>query len=235
MPEIEGNLREIRDRLSRACARVGRDPHSVRLVAVSKTFAASDILEAVVAGQSCFGESKLQEAELKIAELPGDLEWHFIGRVQRNKVRKILPLFRCVHAIDSLKLAVYMDGVAKDLGVCPEVFLQVDQAGEETKGGFAPDELRDALPVLAALPNLRIQGLMSIPPAVSQAEDARPWFRELRELRDGLRAASTMELPFLSMGMSGDFEIAVEEGATHVRVGSSIFGKRQYKVEGELG
>lgn len=235
MPEIEENLREILDRLERACARSGRDPHSVHLVAVSKTFPAADIREAVIAGQKCFGESKFQEVEPKIAELPGDLEWHFIGRVQRNKVRKILPLFRCVHAVDSLKLAVYMDGVAGDLGLCPEVFLQVDQAGEETKGGFAPDELRATLPVLAALPNLRVIGLMSIPPATENPEDARVWFRKLRELRDGLREESTLGLPFLSMGMSGDFEIAVEEGATHVRVGSSIFGKRQYKVEGELG
>lgn len=235
MSEAGENLWEIRGRLNRACARVERDPNSVRLVAVSKTFPAADVLQAVEAGQSCFGESKLQEAERKIAELPDDLEWHFIGRVQRNKVRKILPLFRCIHAVDSLKLAVYMDGVAKDLGLCPEVFLQVDQAREDTKGGFTPAELRDAMPAMAALRNLQVIGLMSIPPAAENPEDARRWFRALRELRDGLRTDFTMELPFLSMGMSGDFEIAVEEGATHVRVGSSIFGKRSYKVEGELG
>jgi PLP dependent protein len=235
MSEIAANLREISGRLRQACAEAGREESSVRLIAVSKTFPASDIMEAVAAGQRCFGESKLQEAEPKIAELPADLEWHFIGRVQRNKVRKILPLFRYVHAVDSLKLATYMDGVAKDLGLCPEVFLQLDQAAEETKGGFVVAELRDAMPSLARLSNLRVVGLMSIPPAAENPEDSRHWFRALRELRDDLRSDFSMELPYLSMGMSGDFQIAVEEGATHVRVGSSIFGKRHYKVKGELG
>lgn len=235
MSEIAANLDEIHDRLRRACARAGRDESAVRLIAVSKTFPATDIMEAVADGQRCFGESKLQEAEPKIAGLPAGLEWHFIGRVQRNKVRKILPLFGCVHAVDSLKLAAYMDGVAKELGLCPEVFLQVDQAGEETKGGFTPAGLREVMPALAGLSNLRLAGLMSIPPAVADPENSRPWFRALRELRDELRTEFSVELPDLSMGMSGDFEIAVEEGATHVRVGSSIFGKRQSKVEGELG
>jgi pyridoxal phosphate enzyme (YggS family) len=235
MSDIAANLGEIRDRLRRACGRAGHEETSVNLVAVSKTFPAADILEAVAAGQRCFGESKLQEAEPKIAALPDGLEWHFIGRVQRNKVRKILPLFRCVHAVDSLKLAAYMDGVAGELGLRPEVFLQVDQAGEATKGGFTPPGLREAMPALAGLSNLRVIGLMSIPPAAENPEDSRYWFRALRGLRDELRAEFTMDLPCLSMGMSGDFEIAVEEGATHVRVGSSVFGKRQYRVEGELG
>jgi uncharacterized pyridoxal phosphate-containing UPF0001 family protein len=128
-----------------------------------------------------------------------------------------------------------MDGIARELGLRTEVFLQVDQAGEETKGGFDPDELREAMPHLAELSSLRIVGLMSIPPADEHPEDSRRWFRGLRELRDALRGISLMELPYLSMGMSGDFDIAVEEGATHVRVGSSIFGKRSFKVEGELG
>lgn len=235
MSEIVANLGEIHTRLLCACTRAGRDSSAVRLIAVSKTFPVVDMMDAVAGGQRCFGESKLQEAEPKITELPNGLEWHFIGRVQRNKVRKILPLFGCVHAVDSLKLATYMDGVAEELGLFPEVFLQVDQAGEETKGGFTPAVLREAMPALACLSNISIAGLMSIPPAVEDPEDSRPWFRALRELRDELRADFSVKMPCLSMGMSGDFEIAVEEGATHVRVGSSIFGKRQYKVEGELG
>jgi pyridoxal phosphate enzyme (YggS family) len=235
MSVISEQLTQIRQRLQSACERAGRDPSSVRLVAVSKTFPAADIREAISAGQLCFGESKLQEAEPKISELPSGLDWHFIGRVQRNKVRKILPLFQCVHAIDSFKLAVYMNGIARELGLCPDVFLQVDQAGEETKGGFTPAELHETMPALVGLSDIRIVGLMSIPPAVVNPEDSRRWFRELRELRDDLRGKFQIELPWLSMGMSGDFEIAVEEGATHVRVGSSIFGKRAYKVEGELG
>jgi uncharacterized pyridoxal phosphate-containing UPF0001 family protein len=128
-----------------------------------------------------------------------------------------------------------MSGIAGELGLRPQVFLQVDQAGEETKGGFTPTELHEAMPTLARLSDIRIVGLMSIPPAVENPEDSRRWFRELRELRDDLCKNFQIELPWLSMGMSGDFEIAVEEGATHVRVGSSIFGKRAYKVEGELG
>ena len=235
MSVIPEQLAGIRRRLRLACDQAGRDPDSVRLVAVSKTFPAADILEAVSSGQRCFGESKLQEAESKIAELPSGLEWHFIGRVQRNKVRKILPLFGCIHAVDSLKLAVYMDGIAGELGLFPEIFFQVDQAGEETKGGFSAAELHAAMPTLAGLSNLRMVGLMSIPPASDNPEDSRRWFRQLRQLRDELRGKFPMDLPFLSMGMSGDFEVAVEEGATHVRVGSLIFGKREYKVEGELG
>lgn len=235
MSEIASNLGEIRGRLGRACELGARDLSTVNLIAVSKTFPPADIQEAFEAGQRCFGESKLQEAEPKIAALPTDLEWHFIGRVQRNKVRKILPLFTCIHAVDSLKLAVYMDGVANELGLHPEVFLQVDQAGEETKGGFTPAGLHEALPELSVLSHLRIVGLMSIPPASEDPEESRPWFRGLRELRDELRADFSWELPCLSMGMSGDFEIAIAEGATHVRVGSSIFGNRTYKVKGELG
>lgn len=235
MSVISEQLAQTRQRLHLACERVGRDSASVRLVAVSKTFPATDILEAVSAGQLCFGESRLQEAESKIAELPTGLEWHFIGRVQRNKVRKILALFHCIHAVDSLKLADYMNGVAGELGLRPEVFLQVDQAGEETKGGFSAMDLREAMPALAGLSNLRVIGLMSIPPAADNPEDSRCWFRELRQLRDDLSGKFPIDLPSLSMGMSGDFEIAVEEGATHVRVGSLIFGKREHKVEGELG
>jgi pyridoxal phosphate enzyme (YggS family) len=234
MSSVAANLAEIRGRIGAACLRAGRDPSSVCLVAVSKTFPAADVMEAVAAGQPCFGESRLQEAEPKISELPRDLEWHFIGRVQRNKVRKILPLFRCVHGIDTLRLASYADSIAAELGLMPEVFLQVDLAGEETKGGFSPEELRAAVPELAALARLRIIGLMAIPPASQEAEESRTWFRGLRELRDSVADGFRNGLPCLSMGMSGDFEIAVEEGATHVRVGSSIFGKRAYKVEGEL-
>jgi pyridoxal phosphate enzyme (YggS family) len=205
------------------------------LVAVSKTFPKADILEAISVGQQCFGESKLQEAEQKIAELPAGLEWHFIGRVQRNKVRKILPLFRCIHAVDSIKLAVYMDGIAGELGLRPEVFIQVDQAGEASKGGFSAIELKKSMPTLTGLSHLKIVGLMSIPPAAENPEDSRHWFRELREMRDDLGNDFSVDLPSLSMGMSGDFEVAVEEGATHVRVGSLIFGNRSYKVEGEIG
>jgi hypothetical protein len=215
--------------------RAGRDPSEVQLVAVSKTFPVEAIAEAVEAHQRVFGESKLQEAESKIDRLPGHLEWHFIGRVQRNKVRKILPRFDVIHAIDSLRLATYTNEVARDLGLFPKVFLQVNVGGEASKGGFEPDEIRSSIGELLELDRLEILGLMSIPPAADDAESARPWFVSLRTLRDELQNATGTPLPFLSMGMSGDYETAIEEGATHIRVGSAIFGKRSYRVDGELG
>lgn len=235
MTDISDNLAEINHRILSACSRCGRDPYSVELIAVSKTFPAEAVREAAAAGQHLFGESKLQEAQPKIESLPASLRWHFIGRVQRNKVRRMLPLFEAIHAIDSLRLAAYADEIAGELGLFPKVFLQVNVAGEETKGGFDPDSLHAEMESLLLLPRLEIAGLMCIPPAGPDAESARPWFARLREIRDRLVDSHGAPLPALSMGMSGDFEVAIEEGATHVRVGSAIFGKRSYRVDGELG
>ena len=223
MSSVSSQLAEIRDRVSAACRRAGRAEDSVQLVAVSKTFPASSIAEAFELGQRIFGESRLQEAEPKIAELPSDIEWHFIGGIQRNKVRKILPLFPTIHAVDSLKLVKYMDGIAKELGLIPKIFLQVNQAAEESKGGFSEDELKACLPEIHELKNVEVKGLMTIPP---DDGEPRKWFRALREFRDEMETLHSTNLLSLSMGMSGDFEVAIEEGATHVRVGSSIFGKR---------
>jgi len=235
MAQIAENLLEVGQRLKAACLRANRNPADVGLIAVSKTFPADAVREAAAAGQRDFGESRLQEAEPKIALLPGSLHWHFIGRIQRNKVRRILPLFEVIHAVDSFALASYMNGIAAELGLFPRIFLQVNVAGETSKGGFDPVILRRALPNLLALERLEIIGLMCIPPEGPDAESARPWFVALRELRDALARESGVPLTGLSMGMSGDFEIAIEEGATHVRVGSSIFGCRERRVEGELG
>lgn len=223
MSSVSSQLAEIRDRVSAACRRAGRAEDSVQLVAVSKTFPATSIAEAFELGQRIFGESRLQEAEPKIAELPSDIEWHFIGGIQRNKVRKILPLFSMVHAVDSLKLMKYMDRIAKELGLIPKIFLQVNQAAEESKGGFSEDELKACLPEILELKNVEVKGLMTIPP---DDGESRRWFRALRDFRDEMETLHSTNLPSLSMGMSGDFEVAIEEGATHVRVGSSIFGKR---------
>lgn len=235
MDYIGGNLRDVRGRITEACFRSGRAPESVQLIAVSKTFSAEAVAAASSEGQMLFGESRLQEAEPKIEALPAALHWHFIGRVQSNKVRKILPLFEAVHGIDSLQLAGQVDRIAGELGLFPKIFLQVNLADEETKGGFSPASLEVAVDSLLELPRLEIQGLMTIPPAGPDAESSRKWFSALRELRDGLEAKFNLGLPFLSMGMSGDYETAIEEGATHVRVGSAIFGKRAYRVDGELG
>jgi PLP dependent protein len=233
--DIAGNLTEIRSRIHAACQKVGRSDSEVELIAVSKTFPVDLIRDAVDAGQVVFGESRLQEAEPKIEVLPGSLQWHFIGGVQRNKVRRILQRFETIHAVDSLRLASYINEVGRELGLFPKVFLQVNIGGEETKGGFEMDALTADMESLLALDRLEILGLMCIPPAEKDSESARPWFVKLRELRDQLESAFSVRLPALSMGMSGDYEIAVEEGATHVRVGSSIFGKRAYRVDGELG
>ena len=224
--EIAGNLREVGQRLKAACLRVNRNPADVGLIAVSKTFPADAVREAAAAGQQVFGESRLQEAEPKIALLPGSLHWHFIGRIQRNKVRRILPLFGVIHAVDSFALASYMNGIAAESGLFPKIFLQVNIAGEASKGGFDPETLRTELGYLLGLERLEIMGLMCIPPEGPDAESARPWFVALRELRDALSCESGVPLPCLSMGMSADFELAVQLGATHVRVGSAIFGKR---------
>ena len=235
MPDTARNLALVRDRIATACLRSGRDPKSVELIAVSKTFPADAVREVLESGQVLFGESRLQEAEPKIESLPGNLHWQFIGRVQRNKVRRILPLFDMIHGVDSLRLASHMNEVAKDLGLFPKLLLQVNVGGEKTKGGFEPDVLRMEMEKLLELERLEILGLMCVPPAARDSEASRPWFSALRELRDELEKRFDVALPFLSMGMSGDYEIAVEEGATHVRVGSSIFGNRAYRVDGELG
>lgn len=235
MCDIAANLRAISDQISRACERVGRGRSEVELIAVSKTFPAEDIQEAFEAGQLVFGESRLQEAEPKIGMLPGGVQWHFIGRLQRNKVRRILPLFDTLHAVDSLRLASYMDEIAREFGLFPKVFLQINVAGELTKGGFDPENVVREMESLLSLRRLSILGLMCIPPQSPDAESARPWFAKLRELRDKLETEFKVSFPSMSMGMSGDFETAIEEGATHVRVGSAIFGKRAYRVDGELG
>lgn len=232
---VAAQLREIRARMDGACIRVGRSVGDVTLIAVSKTFPADAIRVAMEAGQRSFGESRVQEALPKVESLAGSLDWHFIGSVQRNKVRKILPAFGTIHAIDSLRLAAYVSGVALELGLKPDVFLQVNQGGEASKGGFETEDLLREFHEIMELPGIHVLGLMSIPPPGETPECSRKWFRQLRDLRDDIAEKTQHVLPCLSMGMSDDFEVAIEEGATHVRVGSAIFGRRAYRVDGELG
>lgn len=235
MSEIAANLALIQERVAAACQKAGRLRSEVQLIAVSKTFGVTDIRDAAESGQRDFGESRLQEAEPKITMLPGNLNWHFIGKVQRNKVRRILPQFEFIHAVDSFKLASHMDEISHELGIFPKVFLQINIGGEASKGGFEPESIFGEMEALLSLPRLAIAGLMCIPPVTPDSESARPWFSSLRALRERIESKFDVSLPALSMGMSGDFEIAIEEGATHVRVGSAIFGKRAYRVDGELG
>ena len=235
MSEVADNLSTVTGKIADACERVGRDVKTVELIAVSKTFPAASVRDAFDAGQLVFGESKIQEAEPKIEALPGSMHWHFIGRVQRNKVRKLLQNFEVIHAIDSLRLASFANEIARELGLYPKFFLQVNLGDEISKGGFEPELLRAEMESLLKLDRLEIIGLMSIPPVGPDAESARPWFSKLRKIRDAMEIDFGVKFPALSMGMSGDFEVAIEEGSTHVRVGSAIFGKRSYRVDGELG
>jgi len=226
--DIAANLAGIKQRVADAALRSGRSAGAADLLVVSKTWPAENVAEVVAAGHLAFGENRVQEGEEKIPQLPDHLQWHLIGHLQRNKVRKALPLFQTIHSIDSLKLARYTSNIAGEMDKKPDVYLQVDLAGEESKNGYNPDKLRTELDDLLALENLSILGLMCIPPMASTPEDARPWFVKLRELRDELEQHAGRSLPGLSMGMSGDFEVAIEEGSTIVRVGSAIFGSRTY-------
>jgi hypothetical protein len=231
MDEIPANLAAVRGQITAAAQRAGRDPSGVRLVAVCKTHPPEAVVAAAGAGQHVFGESRVQEARDKVPACPPGLEWHFIGHLQKNKVRQALPLFSFFHSIDSTALAKAMDRIAGETSQAVEGLLEVNVSGEETKHGFTPEELRREFDALAKLPHLRIRGLMTMAPYSDNPEDARTVFRALRELRDELQSAHEHPLPELSMGMSGDFEPAVEEGATLVRVGSSIFGTRPQIIE----
>lgn len=226
---IQDQLGEIRNAIAGAAERVGRAAESVTLLAVSKTFPASDIMQAYADGQRIFGENRLQEAMEKMPQMPQDCEWHLIGPLQRNKVRKALEQgFALIQAVDSMKLAATISRIAGELGITARILLEVNIDGEASKHGFTPAELEQEWCALTELPGLDIRGLMCIPAPVDNPQDARPAFAALRKLAEHLRERGPLPLPELSMGMSHDFEVAVEEGATIVRVGSAIFGKRDY-------
>lgn len=229
MNALSDRLQAIRDRISAAAQRCGRDPASVELLAVSKTFPVEAIREAVEAGQLLFGENKVQEILAKAPQLPANLRWHLIGHLQSNKVRKVLPHVEAIHSIGSLDLARDVDRIAGELGLIPRVYIEVNLAAESSKHGFSAEQLRTSLEALYSLKRLEIQGLMCIPPFDDDPQKSRPYFTQLRTLRDELEKTGGAPLPRLSMGMSHDFDIAIEEGATIVRVGSAIFGDRTYK------
>jgi pyridoxal phosphate enzyme (YggS family) len=223
---IPARLDSVRRRIASAALRVGRDPSEVELVAISKTHPAERIREAVEAGQLVFGENRVQEAVMKIPDLPGNLRWHFIGSMQSNKVRKALPLFELFHSVDSRALALDFDRIASECGLFPRVLLEVNVSGEASKHGFAPEVLERELDGLLSLPRLQVEGFMTMAPLAPEAESSRRYFAALRKLRDRLAVRSGIPFATLSMGMSGDFEVAVEEGATLVRVGSALFSEK---------
>lgn len=228
MSDIARRLAEIQGRIAAAAHRVGRDPAEVRLVAVSKTVGLEALREAVAAGQRLFGENYLQEAQRKMAALGPEVEWHFVGHLQSNKVKGAVGRFALIHSLDRLSLAEALEKAAARLGVVRDVLVQVNLAGEASKSGVAPEAAADLLRELKRCPHLRVRGLMTLPPFFPDPEAVRPYFRALRELRDRLAAQGLSDtgLPELSMGMSSDFEVAVEEGATLIRVGTALFGPR---------
>ncbi len=230
---IAANLASVRSRIDQAARRVGRDPSDILLIAVSKTFPADRVRAAWAAGQRDFGENKVQEALQKISDTADkEIRWHLIGHLQSNKVRKAATGFQCIQSVDSVELLTRLDTAAYEQGASPEVLVQVDLAGEITKFGAPADQARRVLETALAARAVRVTGLMLIPPWNEDQEQTRPWFARLRTLRDawlaeGLPAGA---LRHLSMGMSHDFEAAVEEGATLVRVGTAIFGKRTVRA-----
>jgi hypothetical protein len=226
MASIAENLERVGEQIAQAAAQAGRAIDEIELVAITKTHPVEKVREAIEAGQTLFGESRIQEARAKIPALPSSLRWHFVGHLQKNKIRHALPQFEMIHSVDSLSLAQEMNRIAEEEGLHPRVLLEVNVAGEGSKFGFAADKLREQMEELLALPRLSILGLMTIPPMAEQAETSRKYFVQLRDLRNRLQKEFRVDLAQLSMGMTNDFPIAIEEGATLVRVGTAIFGER---------
>ena len=232
--DVAANLARVRERIAEAALRSGRRPEDVILVAVTKTVEPERILEAVRLGVKHFGENRVQEALAKIPQVNETLDegsrptWHMIGHLQTNKVRKALGIFDIIHSVDSVKLAREISKRATREGKVVPILLEVNVSGEATKFGFAPEEVESAVGEIVTLPGLSIRGLMTIAPIVEEPEEARPFFRRLRELRDRLAEKfPQVNWEHLSMGMTDDFEVAVEEGATMVRLGRAIFGERK--------
>jgi hypothetical protein len=224
------NLAGIQQQISAACARAGRDAQSVMLLAVSKTHPAEAIAEAVNSGQIFFGENKVQEAKAKIPLSPGRARWHFIGHLQSNKARDAVDLFEMIQSVDSLNLAHEISKRCEQAAKEISILLEVNVAGESSKFGYKPDQLLAELKELNSLPRITVQGLMTVPPFATEPEKSRPHFQRLREIKSQCEQILGAPLPHLSMGMSGDFEVAIEEGATIVRVGTALFGPRKSRA-----
>jgi pyridoxal phosphate enzyme (YggS family) len=227
---IAENFDYIRQRITSAALRAGRNPEEVRLVAVSKTQPAGAVVEAAQAGQSLFGENYVQELTAKVVEVAEPVDWHFIGSLQSNKVKYLVDLVTMIHSVDRLSLAEEISRQWGKAGKSCDILLEVNIAGEATKGGTTGEALLALTRDAARLPHLRVRGLMTMPPFFDEPEAARPYFCELRRLAAVIVAAGIpgVEMKELSMGMSGDFEAAIEEGATLVRVGTALFGERNY-------
>ena len=226
MPNIAENLAAVQERIAAACDRAGRAPEDVQLVAVGKKFPSPIIHEAADCGLTLFGENRVQEAKAKIPDCPGHLRWHFIGNLQTNKCRDAVALFDFLHAVDSLHLAAELNKRCEQAAKVMPVLLEVNVSGEGSKHGFTPESAAAAMEAFFEFPQLEIHGLMTMAPFTRQPENARPYFQKLRELKSACEARLGAPLPELSMGMSGDYGIAIEEGATIIRLGTTLFGPR---------
>ena len=224
--DLAANLESLRQRISAACVRAGREPSSVTLLAVTKTHPPETVMQAAKLGLNLFGENKVQEARAKVPHCPGHLRWHMIGHLQSNKCRDAVELFEMIESVDSLHLAQEINKRAEQASKTMPVLLEVNSGGEASKFGYAPQQLLAELPAINALPRLELHGLMTVPPWAPNPEKVRPVFRQLRELKEQCEQLLGAPLPQLSMGMSGDFEVAIEEGATLVRLGTALFGPR---------
>jgi pyridoxal phosphate enzyme (YggS family) len=226
--DISSNISLIRQRIEAASARSGRDPQSVRLMAVSKTVALERIREALEAGITLLGENYVQEAREKIPAIGHAAEWHMIGYLQTNKVKYVVNLFDWIHSVDRLELARELDKRAGQSNRRLNILIEVNVSGEESKNGMEPDAALELVRQVSLLPNISVRGLMTMPPYSDNPENSRPYFQALRKLRDEISAAAipNIRMDELSMGMTDDFEVAIEEGTTIIRVGRAIFGKR---------
>ena len=228
--ELKQQLEDIRERIRRAAESCNRDPDSIRLVAVSKTVPAETVKEAIEAGATILGENYVQEAREKFdALVPYPVSWHFIGHLQSNKAKYAVRLFDLIHSVDSLKLARSLHKEAQKAGKIQPILVQVNISGEDTKSGISAEDAPALISQISQLENLSVKGLMTMPPYFYQPEKVRPYFAALRELRDQIKkqAPPNVSLEELSMGMTGDFEVAIKEGATLVRIGTAIFGERK--------
>jgi hypothetical protein len=224
--DLPANLAAVRQRIAQACARAGRDPDAVTLVAVTKSHPPEVVWAAAALGLSLFGESRVQEAKAKIPLCPGRLRWHMVGHLQTNKARDAVQLFEMIQSVDSLHVAAELNKCAERFAKTMPVLLEVNVAGEASKFGYRPEQLLGELPALNALRRLELHGLMTMAPWTPEPEKVRPVFRRLRELKAQCEQVLGAPLPHLSMGMTSDFEVAIEEGATLVRIGTALFGER---------
>jgi pyridoxal phosphate enzyme (YggS family) len=225
-PDFAERLAGLRGRMAQACGRAGRKPDAVTLIAVTKTFGPEAVRDAWEAGLGIVGENRVQEAAVKLPQCVSGPDWHLIGHLQRNKVRPALELFSCLHAVDSPKLVEQIARIADEIGARPRILLEINASGESSKFGLKPEAAPAVIEQALALRSLTLEGLMTMAPIAPDPETTRPVFAKVRECRDRWETQFGISLPQLSMGMSGDFEVAIEEGATWIRIGTALFGNR---------